>query len=280
MLCSRREALTMASKKIKRPIAINRSTKSLSSPVSLPTGPQKRPLSKRSTILVVDDHPAIREGLTSAINETDDLVVCGAAESALQAMAEIARLQPDAVVIDIGLHNSNGVELMKDIRAGYSGKIPVLVLSMHDEALYAERIVHAGARGYVMKKEPMKTVIEALRKILNGGIYLSNEMSTIIIGSIAKYGEPRPLIESLSDRELQVFELIGEGHGTGEIADLLHLNTKTVSCYRQNIRAKLGLKNAAELGQHAVHWAATQNIAPASRDSSEAKADVTDEELG
>lgn len=224
--------------------------------------PQKKPVTKRSAILLVDDHPAIREGLSSAINQTEDLMVCGEAESAPKAMAEIARLQPAAVLVDISLHNSNGMELIKDIRARYSGKIPVLALSMHDETLYAERVLHAGAHGYVMKQESMKMVIEALRKILDGGIHLSEQMTTRVMGSFAKHGEPakRPLIESLSDRELEVFELVSEGHGTSEIAELLHLSKKTVSCYQQNIRGKLGLKNAAELVRHAVHWAATTSI--------------------
>jgi DNA-binding NarL/FixJ family response regulator len=221
--------------------------------------PQKKSTAKRSTILLVDDHPAIREGLCGAINHTDDLIVCGEAESASKAMAEIARVQPDAVLVDISLHNSNGLELIKDIHARYSGKIPMLALSMHDETLYAERVLHAGARGYVMKQESMKMVIEALRKILSGGIYLSEQMTTRVMGSFAKHGEPaqQPLIKSLSDRELEVFGLISEGHGTSEVADLLHLSKKTVSCYQQNIRRKLNLKNAAELVRHAVHWAAT-----------------------
>jgi DNA-binding NarL/FixJ family response regulator len=220
---------------------------------------QKKPTVKRSSILLVDDHPAIREGLSNAINHTNDLVVCGEAESASRAMAEIARFQPDAVLVDISLHNSNGLELIKDINARYSGKIPILALSMHDETLYAERVLHAGAHGYVMKQESMKTVIEAVRKILGGGIYLSEQMTTRVMGSFAKHGEPaqQPLIESLSDRELEVFGLISEGHGTSEVADLLHLSKKTVSCYQQNIRKKLSLKNAAELVRHAVHWAAS-----------------------
>jgi DNA-binding NarL/FixJ family response regulator len=221
--------------------------------------PQKKPVIKRNSILLVDDHPAIREGLSTAINRTNDLMVCGEAENATRAMAEIARLEPDAVLVDISLQNSSGLELIKDIRARYFGKIPVLALSMHDETLYAERVLHAGARGYVMKQESMKMVIEALRKILGGGIHLSEQMTTRVMGSFAKHGEPsrQSLIESLSDRELKVFELISEGHGTSEIADLLHLSKKTVSCYQQNIRKKLNLKNAAELVRHAVHWAVT-----------------------
>jgi DNA-binding NarL/FixJ family response regulator len=221
--------------------------------------PEKKPVIKRSTVLLVDDHPAIREGLCSAINQTADLVVCGEAGSASMAMAELARLQPDTVLVDISLHNSNGLELIKDIRARYSKKIPILVLSMHDETLYAERVLHAGASGYVMKQESMKAVLEALRKILNGGIHLSGQMTSHVMGSFANRGEPskRPQIESLSDRELELFDLISEGYGTAEIADLLHLSKKTVSCYQQSIRKKLNLKNAAALVRHAVHWAAT-----------------------
>jgi DNA-binding NarL/FixJ family response regulator len=215
--------------------------------------------SKRRSILLVDDHPAVREGVAVAINQTDDLAVCGHAPSASAAMAEIARLKPDVVLADISLENSNGVELIKDIRSRYSGKLPVLVLSMHDELLYAERVLRAGARGYLMKDQSMKTVIDALRKVLNGSVYLSEEMTTRVMGSFAKNGDPatRSSIESLSDRELEVFELVSEGHATREIAALLHLSKKTVSCYQQSIRKKLNLKNATELVQHAVHWAAT-----------------------
>ncbi len=169
--------------------------------------------------------------------------------------------------------------LIEDICAGYAGKIRVLVLSMHDEALYAERMVRAGAQGYVMKKEPMAIVIEALRKILDGGIYLSNEMSAIIVHSIAKSGESRPAIETLSNRELEVFGLIAEGHGTSDIADHLHLNIKTISCYKQSIRRKFGLKNSAELVRHAVHWAATQNLPPGIRESSGSKIGIEDQAL-
>jgi DNA-binding NarL/FixJ family response regulator len=214
---------------------------------------------KRRTVLLVDDHPSVREGLAAAIGQTDDLAVCGEAESASSAMAAIARLKPDVVLLDISLHNSNGMELIKDIRSRYSGKVPILALSMHDEMLYAERVLHAGARGYVMKQESMKTVIEALRKILDGGVHLSEQMTTRVMGSFAKYGESanRSMVESLSDRELEVFELVGEGHATRDIAEQLHLSKKTVSCYQQNIRRKLNLKNAAELVRHAVHWSAT-----------------------
>jgi DNA-binding NarL/FixJ family response regulator len=231
---------------------------------------EAKPPAKRRSILLVDDHPAVREGVAVAINQTDDLTVCGHAASAAAAMAEIARLKPDVVLADISLENSNGIELIKDIRSRYSGKLPVLVLSMHDEALYAERVLHAGARGYLMKNESMKTVIEALRRVLAGGIHLSEEMTTRVMRSFAKNGEPakRPMIESLSDRELVVFQLLSDGHATREIAALLHLSKKTVSCYQQSIRKKLNLKNATELVQHAVHWAATTTAGERERQSS------------
>ena len=214
---------------------------------------------EQGRILVVDDHPAVREGLTAAINQTADLTVCGEAESAAKAMAEIARLKPDVVLVDISLQDSNGMELIKDIRARYSGKVPVLALSMHDETLYAERVLHAGARGYVMKQESMKTVIEALRKVLEGGIHLSGQMTSHVMGSFVQRTGPitRTSIESLSDRELEVFQLVSGGLSTHDIAEQLHLSKKTVSCYQQNIRRKLNLKNAAELIRHAVHWAST-----------------------
>jgi DNA-binding NarL/FixJ family response regulator len=220
---------------------------------------EAKPSTKRKSILLVDDHPAVREGVTVAINQTDDLAVCGHAASASKAMAEIARLKPDAVLADISLEDSNGIELIKDIRSRYSGKLPVLVLSMHDEVLYGERVLRAGARGYLMKNQSMKTVIEALRKVMDGSVYLSEEMTMRVMGSYARVGEPakRPMIESLSDRELEVFQLLSEGHATREIAALLHLSKKTVSCYQQSIRKKLDLKNATELVQHAVHWATT-----------------------
>lgn len=253
----RKKSVTMSRQPSDGPVHRSRMVQPKSATDGIPTS--ERPATTQRTVLLVDDHPAIREGLRSAISQTGDLVICGEAESAAKAMAEIARVKPDVVLVDISLHNSNGMELIKDLRARYSGKLPILALSMHDETLYAERVLHAGARGYVMKQESMKTVIEALRKVLEGGVYLSEEMTARVMGSFAKHGGPaeRTSIELLSDREFEVFELVGDGHATREIADLLHLSKKTVSCYQQNIRKKLNLKNAAELIRHAVHWAAT-----------------------
>ena len=193
------------------------------------------------------------------INQMDDLHVCGEADSPAKAMAEIVRLKPDIVLLDITLGNSNGIELLKDIRSRFSGKMLVLVFSMHDEALYAERVVQAGGRGYIMKDEPMKTVVNALRKVLQGGLYLSEQMTSRIVSSLATSGEPgkRTAVESLSDREMEVFELLGDGRMVNEIAEILHISKKTVYCYQQNLRTKLGLKTSAEAIRHAVHWKGT-----------------------
>ncbi len=232
---------------------------------------ESKPSAARKTILVVDDHPAVREGLAGAINPTDDLAVCGEAESAAQAMAQVAQLKPDAVLVDLSLQNSAGIELIKDLHSRYGGKLPVLVLSMHDETLYAERVIRAGARGYVMKHQPMRVVIEALRTVLSGKIYLSEPMTSRIMGAFVTSSEPvrkRSQIESLSDREMEVFELLSDGLAIREIAEILHLSKKTVSCYQQGIRRKLSLRNSNELIRYAVHWSTTDG--PQKRETSPA----------
>ena len=223
---------------------------------------ESKPSAARKSILVVDDHPSVREGLAVAINPTDDLTVCGEAENAAQAMAQVARLKPDAVLVDLSLQNSTGLELIKDIHSRYGGKLPVLVLSMHDEMLYAERVLRAGARGYVMKHQPMRIVIEALRTVLGGKVYLSEAMTARIMGSFVTSGEPagkQTLVETLSDREMEVFELLSDGLSIREIAKVLHLSKKTVSCYQQGIRRKLGLRNSNELIRYAVSWATAES---------------------
>jgi DNA-binding NarL/FixJ family response regulator len=171
-------------------------------------------------------------------------------------MAAAEALRPDAAVVDISLEGRNGLELIKDIKAAVP-HLPILALSMHDETLYAERALRAGAQGYVMKKEPTKSLIEALRRILGGGIHVSEKMAARIMHHFASHG-PNPAAspeELLSDRELEVFQLIGRGQGTRQIADDLHLSMKTVSCDRQNIKTKLSLPNSTELVRHAIHWA-------------------------
>ena len=206
-------------------------------------------------VFIVDDHPAVQEGLATVVNQQRDLEICGAAGSAREAMERIAGLKPDLVIIDLSLQDGNGLELIKDLHAR-DHKLPLLVLSMHDEALYAERVLHAGAGGYVMKKEPMNVLLGALRHVLDGEVYLSEPLKAKIVGF--HVGRAHPVIQSpvelLSDRELEVFELTGQGLGTREVADRLKLSMKTVSCYRQSIKSKLALKNGTELTRQAIHW--------------------------
>jgi DNA-binding NarL/FixJ family response regulator len=209
----------------------------------------------KKTVLVVDDHPLMRQGLALLINQQQDLQVCGEAEQALAAMHAIARLHPDIVILDISLNGPDGIELLKNIRTTNPG-LPVLILSMHDEAIYAERALRARANGYIMKQEATEKVLIAVRRILNGEIYLSDRMSNKMlqqyIGGAPSMIQSR--IASLSDRELEVFRLIGEGRATREIAEELHLSVKTVETYQAHIKEKLMLRSGRELIQHAIQW--------------------------
>lgn len=209
----------------------------------------------KSRILLVDDHPIVRQGLEEMINHENDLMVCGTAEDLHKALDQIAALKPDLVMVDISLKGSNGIELLKNIKVRYP-KLLVLMLSMHDESLYAVRALRAGASGYVMKQEATDTVLTAIRQVLNGEIYLSEKMEKkmmqqLVGGRTARTGSP---LEDLSDRELEVFGLIGQGHGTRQIAEQLHLSIKTIESHRAHIKEKLNLKNATELVQHAIQW--------------------------
>ncbi len=212
-------------------------------------------------ILIVDDHSVVREGLSLVINQQPDLVVCAVAENASEAMTSISALKPDAVIVDLSLEGRNGLDLIKDLRARYP-RLPVMMLSMHDEALYAERALRAGAHGYIMKKESTRNILAALRHVIEGGIYASGRVTETIMQRIARHGvaQPRTPVELLSDRELEVFELLGQGLTTREAADKLRLSMKTVSCYRQTIKGKLNLKTAGELVRLAVHWAKTGQV--------------------
>ena len=206
-------------------------------------------------ILLVDDHPIVRQGLAELIDAEKDLMVCGTAESMNAALEQMPTLKPDLVVVDISLKGSNGIELLKNIKVRYP-KMKVLMLSMHDEGLYAIRALRAGAAGYIMKQEATEKVIEAARKVLNGEIYLSDKMEKkmmqqLVGGRTARTGSP---LEDLSDRELEVFNLIGQGKGTRQIAEEMHLSIKTVESHRAHIKEKLGLKSATELVQHAIQW--------------------------
>ncbi len=217
--------------------------------------PRRPLLKRRSRILVVDDHPVVREGLALRIGREPDLAICCTAETAQQALAQIESGQADLAIVDISLGDSNGIELIKDIRA-CQPKLPVLVLSMHEESLYAQRALRAGAKGYIMKQEPMEKLLKAIRKVLAGGIYLSDPLTRQMINSAISGGPasiPSP-IGRLSDRELEVFQLIGRGRTTHQIADALHLSMKTVSSHRESIKLKMELSNSAELVRNAIRW--------------------------
>jgi len=209
----------------------------------------------KSKVLIVDDHPVVRQGLALLINRETDLAVCGDAEEGASALRRIDELNPDLVIVDISLHGPDGLDLLKNIRAKRPN-LPVLILSMLDESLYAERALHAGANGYIMKQEATERVLIAIRRILAGDIYVSDRMASRILQRFAGGIESRELtpVEQLTDRELEVFRLIGEGHGTREIAETLHLSIKTVESYQAHIKDKLSLRNARELVQRAVQW--------------------------
>ena len=209
----------------------------------------------KKTVLVVDDHPLMRQGLALLINQQQDMQVCGEAEEAQAAMQAIAHLHPDIMILDISLTGPDGLELLKNIRTT-NPDLPVLILSMHDEAIYAERALRARANGYIMKQEATEKVLVAVRRILNGEVYLSERMSNKMlqqyIGGAPSMIQSR--IASLSDRELEVFRLIGEGRATREIAEELHLSVKTVETYQAHIKEKLALRSGRELIQHAIQW--------------------------
>jgi DNA-binding NarL/FixJ family response regulator len=208
---------------------------------------------RKRRILIVDDHPLVREWLTNLINQQSELEVCGEAASAAEAMQAVAVSSPEVAIIDISLRDSSGIELIKDLKKSYPNVI-VLVLSMHDETLYAERALRAGARGYIMKRETTKKVIEAVRKVLQGKICISEAMAETIT---AQFVEGRTLanlspIEQLSDRELAVFELLGKGRGTREIAEALRVSVKTVQAYCARMKEKLNLSSGTDLLREAL----------------------------
>jgi DNA-binding NarL/FixJ family response regulator len=206
-------------------------------------------------VLLIDDHPILRRGLAQLINQEADLTVCGEAEDAPKAFELVGTLRPDVAVVDISLKSGNGIELIKNVKARYP-ELPMLVLSMHDESLYAERALRAGGLGYIMKEEAIEQVLVAIRRVLTGEIFLSDKMKSKMLQQLAN-GRTKTIvspIEHLTDRELEVFRLIGEGHSTRQIAGELHLSVRTVEAYREYIKAKLNLKNSTELVQHAFHW--------------------------
>jgi DNA-binding NarL/FixJ family response regulator len=206
-------------------------------------------------IFIVEDHPIFRLGMTELINDEPDLAVCGDADTAKGALAAIASLSPDLVIADISLKEGDGIALVKELQQRHPG-LPVLVLSMHDEGLFAERALSAGARGYIMKQEAMASVVGAVRLVLAGKIYASDAVKERIMNRLypPAAGGDTPALGRLTDRELEVFRLIGRGLSTKEIAHQLHLSVKTIGTYRERIKEKLQIRHANELVRCAVHW--------------------------
>jgi DNA-binding NarL/FixJ family response regulator len=224
------------------------------------TRPQITAQTKKCRVLLVDDHPIVRQGLALLIDREADLSVCGEAEGAYSAFHGIEKLRPDIVVLDISLNGPDGLDVLKELRMK-TASVPVLILSMHDESIYAERAMRAGANGYIMKQEATEKVLVAIRRILQGEVYLSDRLTNTMLQQYVRGSTPAkgsPLV-NLTDRELEVFRLIGEGHGTRQIAEELHLSVKTIESYQAHIKEKLALRNARELVQHAIEWTVNLN---------------------
>jgi DNA-binding NarL/FixJ family response regulator len=209
----------------------------------------------KNRVFIVDDHTMFREGLRQLIERDPDLTVCGDAPDSAEALQAIRASKPDVVIVDISLAGASGIDLIKDIKTEYED-LPVLVVSMHDESLYAERALRAGAMGYVMKHEPAKTVKAAIRKVLGGDMYLSEKMSSSVINRFMRgqSEQPKSAIEMLSDRELEVFRMLGQGKAVRLIAEELSVTIPTVNSFRNRIKEKLGLKTSTEVMLHAIQW--------------------------
>ena len=211
--------------------------------------------SKRVGIFIVDDHPMVREQLSEMITRESYMFVCGEAEDARTALEAIERVKPDLAIVDLTLRNAHGIELIKDLRAR-GDKVFILVLSMHDESVFAERVLRAGARGYITKQEPSRKVIEAIREILAGKIYVSEKVAGKFMQRIAGAGRESAAspLDILTDRELEIYQLIGQGFTTREIASALNLDGRSVEHYRVRIREKLHIESATDLYEHAMQW--------------------------
>jgi DNA-binding NarL/FixJ family response regulator len=214
-----------------------------------------RPAAK-ARVLLIDDHPVLREGLAGRLNRESDLTVCVEAASAGDALRTVTRCRPDIVVLDLALPGYHGFEVIKELRA-VQPRLPILVFTMHEEALYAERALRAGARGYVTKQEPPERLLAAIRAVLAGDYAVSGKMSAAVMRSLLAPAATAPTVTNLSDRELEIFQLLGRGVGTKEVAARLHRSVKTVETHRARIKEKLQLKTAPELVQRAVRWTET-----------------------
>ena len=216
---------------------------------------QSTTFENKKRVFIVDDHPIVRDGLITIINHEKDLAVCGEADEPQEALKAISELRPDVVIVDITLKNSDGIELTKSLKARYP-TLPVIVLSIHDELTYAERALRAGARGYLMKEVVSDRITAAIRTVLTGEIYVSNTMAKKMLRKLAG-GKADTIIaptDSLSDRELEIFRLIGQGYKPSKIAQSMHLSIKTVETYRSRIKEKLNLADADELLRYAIQW--------------------------
>jgi len=225
------------------------------------TKKEKSSAPKKNRVLIVDDHPVFRHGISALINAEEDLIVCGEASSSPSALDAMRKLKPDIALLDISLPGTNGIELIKLMKAEYP-KLPLLVLSMHDESLYALRALKAGALGYVMKAEALTHVLDALRKALKGEIYVSPRLSERLIFQAIQTtdtnsGSP---VDRLSDRELEVLNFLGNGLGTKEIASKLNLSVKTIETHRAHIKEKLGFRDASEMIRFAIDWIAQEKL--------------------
>ena len=219
---------------------------------------QSNTASNKRKVFIVDDHPVVRDGLTVLINHEHDLYVCGQAAQARQALKAISELKPDVAIVDITLEDSDGIELTKDIKARYP-KLPVIVLSMHDESIYAERVLHAGARAYLMKDAVSDKIITAIHTVLGGDIYVSDIMAKKLLRKFAgnHVDAVKTSMNNLTDREFEVFRCIGQGNKPSRIATRMHISVKTVETYFARIKEKLDIANSAQLLQYAIKWAAS-----------------------
>jgi len=211
--------------------------------------------SKIAKIVLVEDHPIFRKGLAQLINNEKDMTVCGESEDSVEALRIVKELEPDLVIVDITLKDRNGIELIKDIKIRFP-EMKIIVISMHDEKIYAERALRAGAKGYIMKQEAPETILKAIHHVLNNNVYVSNDIATRIFNLFfdGRANEDNNPVNQLTDRELEIFQLIGQGFGTRQIASKLHISVKTVENHRAHIKEKLNLKSAIELVQQATLW--------------------------
>ena len=223
--------------------------------------PKPAAVPPKHPILLVDDHPVTRQGIAVLINQQPDLAVCGEADSAPAAIELIRQCEPHMAIVDLTLKTTGGIELIKHART-LRPEMPVLVMSMHDESLYAERALRAGASGYIMKQEASDRILTAIRQVLSGELYLSEKMKLKMLHRLVKSRKEEVVfsIDSLSDREMEVFQLIGNGYSTRQIAAKLNLSVKTIDSYREHLKLKLRLGNGTELVRHAIQWVKSQAL--------------------